>query len=176
MLFHRRAALAALCCLSFASPAFAHGYTVGDLEIGHPWTRATPPAARVAGGFLKITNRGTVPDRLVSATFEGSSTVEIHEMAHANGIMTMRELPKGLEIKPGETVELKPGGFHLMFMGLKAQLAEKQRLKGVLVFERAGRVEVEYVVESMGARGGDAHGGHGGGHGGHHGNHGAKTQ
>ncbi len=172
MLFHRRAALAALCCLSFSSPAFAHGYTLGDLEIGHPWTRATPPAAKVAGGFLKITNRGAVPDRLISASFEGSSTVEIHEMAHANGIMTMRELPKGLEIKPGQTVELKPGGFHLMFMGLKAQLTEKQRLKGVLVFEKAGRVEVEYVVESMGARGGDAHGGHG--H--HHGNHGAKTQ
>ncbi len=177
MLFHRRAALAALCCLSLASPAFAHGYQVGDLEIGHPWTRATPPSARVAGGFLKITNRGAAPDRLVSASFEGSSTVEIHEMAHANGVMTMRELPKGLEIKPGETVELKPGGFHLMFMGLKAQLAEKQRLKGVLTFEKAGRVEVEYVVESMGARGGDAHGNHGGGHGGgHHGNHGAKTQ
>ncbi len=173
MLFHRRAALAAFCCLSLAAPAFAHGYKVGDLEIGHPWTRATPPSARVGGGYLKITNRGSAADRLLSATFDGSSTVEIHEMAHANGVMTMRELPKGLEIKPGETVELKPGGFHLMFMGLKAQLVEKQRLKGVLVFEKAGRVEVEYAVESMGSRGGDEHGGHGAGH---HGNHGAKTQ
>ena len=145
--------------------ALAHGYKAGDLEIGHPWTRSTPPSAQVAGGFLKITNRGSAPDRLVSATFDGSSTVEIHEMAHANGVMTMRELAQGLTIKPGETIELKPGGYHLMFIGLKARLIEKQRPKGVLVFEKAGRVEVEFAVESMGARGGD-----------HHGHHGAKTQ
>ncbi len=169
MSFNRRAALAAIGCLSLVPAAFAHGYKLGELEIGHPWTRATPPSARVAGGFLKITNRGSSPDRLLSATFEGASSVEVHEMAHENGVMKMRELPKGLEIKPGETVELKPGGFHLMFMGLKGQLVEKQRPKGILVFEKAGRIEVEFAVESMGARGSDVHHGH-------HGGHGAKTQ
>ena len=165
MSINRRAAIAAFFCLSLAPAASAHGYKVGELEIGHPWSRATPPAAKVAGGFLKITNRGTTPDRLVSATFDGSSTVEIHEMAHANGVMTMRELAKGIEIKPGETIEFKPGGYHLMFIGLKDRLVEKQRLKGVLVFEKAGRVEVEFAVEAIGMKASD-----------HHGDHGAKTQ
>jgi copper(I)-binding protein len=88
-------------------------------------------------------------------------------MAHEGGVMKMRELPKGIEIKPGETVELKPGGFHLMFIGLKSGLKEKERLKGTLVFEKAGTIEVDFAVESMGARGGNAQ---------EHHNHGAKTQ
>lgn len=166
----RRAALLAACAIAAASAPTvgqAHGYKLGDLEIGHPWTRATPPAAKVAGGYLRIANRGQQPDRLVSATFEGSNSVEVHEMAHQDGVMTMRELPKGLEIGPGATVELKPGGFHLMFIGLKSGLVEKQRPKGVLVFEKAGRIEVEFAVEAIGARSGGGHERH---------DHGAKTQ
>jgi periplasmic copper chaperone A len=159
MSFTRRAAIIAASStiiLAAIAPAVrAHGYKLGDLEIGHPWTRATPPSARVAGGYLKITNKGQAADRLLSATFTGSATTEVHEMAHQGGVMTMRELPKGLEIRPGETVELKPGGFHLMFIGLKAGLKEKDALRGELVFEKAGRIEVEFAVEAIGARGGE---------------------
>jgi periplasmic copper chaperone A len=161
MSFTRQAALiAAICTIALAllaPTAKAHEYRLGDLAIGHPWTRATPPSAKVAGGYLKITNKGATPDRLLSAEFTGSSTTEVHEMAHEGGVMTMRELPRGIEIKPGETVELKPGGFHLMFIDLKAGLKEKERPKGVLVFEKAGRIEVEFAVETMGARSGGGH-------------------
>jgi periplasmic copper chaperone A len=122
------------------------------LEIGHPWTRATPPSAKVAGGFLTITNKGRSEDRLVSATFVGSATTEVHEMAHKDGVMTMRELPNGIVIKPGEKIELRPGSFHLMFMNLKDGLKQDDKLKGELVFEKAGRVEVEFKVESIGYR------------------------
>jgi periplasmic copper chaperone A len=162
MSFTRRAALIAATCTTAlaALPALSHGYKLGDLEIGHPWARATPPAAKVGGGYLKITNRGPQPDRLVSATFEGSASVEVHEMSHENGVMRMRELRAGLEIKPGEAVDFKPGGYHLMFIGLKGPLVEKQRPKGVLIFERAGRIEVEFAVEGIGGRGNE----HGGGH------------
>jgi len=153
----RRAVLAAMTSLLIAPAALAHDYKIGELEIAHPWARATPPAAKVAGGYLKIANKGRSADRLLSATFEGSSAVEVHEMAHANGVMTMRELANGIEIKPGETIELKPGGYHLMFVGLKGGLVEKQRPKGVLIFERAGRIEVEFAVESMGAKDGGHH-------------------
>lgn len=157
-----RAALAALALSLFAHlPALAHGYSVGDLRIGHPWTRATPPAAQVAGGYLTIENTGSQPDRLLSATFAGSGSAEVHEMTMDGGVMKMRELPQGIEIRPGQKVELKPGGFHLMFMSLKAGLKEGESIKGVLVFERAGRVDVEFKVESMGARGGHDHSGHG---------------
>jgi periplasmic copper chaperone A len=155
------ASLAIIAIAGLAPKAFAHDYTVGALSIGHPWTRATAPSAQVAAGYLTIENRGSGPDRLLSAAFSGSNVVEVHEMAVEGGVMRMRELPKGLEIKPGQKVELKPGGYHLMFIGLKAGLKEGDKARGVLVFERAGRIEVEFNVESMGARGDHGHHGHG---------------
>jgi periplasmic copper chaperone A len=163
----RSSVLAATFCLGtllagswlLGNPASAHGYKLGQLEIGHPWTRATPPSARVAGGYLTITNTGSAADRLIGAEFAESRKLEIHEMAHQGSTMVMREVPRGLEIAPGQKVELKPGGFHLMFIDLKRGLKEGESIKGALVFERAGRVEVEFKVEAMGARG-DAHGSH----------------
>jgi copper(I)-binding protein len=133
------------------SAAQAHDYKVGSLEIGHPWTRATPKGATVAGGYLKITNKGTAPDRLTGATLTVAPRVEIHEMAMSDGMMRMRPLPKGLEIKPGETVEFKPGSYHIMFMKLTEPLEKGQRIKGTLTFEQAGPIDVEYVVEAVGA-------------------------
>jgi periplasmic copper chaperone A len=160
MSIFRTAALAATLAFATLSAAMAHGYTLGDLVIGHPWTRATAPAAKVAGGYLTVENKGAQPDRLLSASFAGSSTVEVHEMSMDGGVMRMRELPKGLEIKPGAKIELKPGGYHLMFMGLTDGLKQGESLKGVLVFERAGRIEVEFKVEAIGARGEHDHSGH----------------
>jgi copper(I)-binding protein len=77
-------------------------------------------------------------------------------MSMADNVMRMRELENGLAIKPGETVELKPGGQHLMFFDLKQPLKEGQSVKGTLVFEKAGTVEVEYGVRSLAARVGEA--------------------
>ena len=134
---------------------------VGDLLISTPWTRATPKGARVAGGFMRITNTGVVSDRLVGGTFVGAQSVEVHEMAMDGGVMKMRELAKGLEIKPGETIELKPGSYHVMFMGLAGPVPEGTRVAGTLRFERAGTVEVGYHVTAMGAKQGSMdHGGH----------------
>ena len=141
-----------------ASMAVAHEYELGTLKIGHPWTRATPKGAAVAGGYLKITNNGTVPDRLVGGSSAVAGRFEIHEMRMVDGVMQMRPLPKGLEIKPGETVELKPGSFHLMFMELKQPLEKDQRVKGSLVFEKAGTIEIEYAVEAVGGASGGHHG------------------
>ena len=69
-----------------------------------------------------------------------------------DGVMKMRPLPNGIEIKPGETVELKPGSYHLMFVGLKQPFEKGKRVKGTLQFEKAGTVDVEYVVEAVGGR------------------------
>jgi copper(I)-binding protein len=140
-----------------ANTAQAHEYQVGTLKIGHPWARATPKGAEVAGGYLKITNTGKEPDRLVGGSAAFAGRLEIHEMSHEGGVMKMRHLPKGIEIKPGETVELKPGSFHLMFMQLKSPLVkdQKPRPRGTLVFEKAGAVEVEYAVESVGGSPGE---------------------
>lgn len=140
--------------------AFAHGFKVGAIAIGHPWARATAPGAPVAGGFMKLTNSGSETDTLVAADMEAAGRVEIHEMAIVDGVMKMRALPAGIAVKPGETVELKPGGYHIMFMNLKRGLTKGETVKGTLTFEKAGKVAVEYAVEAMTAGAGAAHSGH----------------
>lgn len=135
--------------------AEAHEYKVGDLEIEHPWTRATPKAAEVAAGFLKITNHGDQPDRLIAASSAICDVGQIHTMVIENDVMKMQELKDGLEIPAGATVELKPKSFHVMFIGLRQELLEGGTIEGELVFERAGRVAVEFSVEAAGAHGMD---------------------
>lgn len=134
-----------------AAPGVAT-YKLGSLVIETPWTRATPGGARVAGGYLKITNNGNQPDRLIGGSLPVAADVEVHEMALVDSLMKMRRLPTGLEIKPGETVELKPGSYHLMFMGLSAPMTEGQMHKGTLRFEKAGSVDVSFQVAPIGAR------------------------
>lgn len=161
---------AALLALAM-SGAFAHEVKVGDLTLQHPWARATPPGAKVGGGFTVIVNGGTEADRLVGGTVPFAERLEVHEMAMENDVMKMRQLTEGLEIPAGATVELKPGSYHVMFMGLKQDLKEGERLTGTLVFEKAGPVEVEWAVEGMaGKPAGNGDGmQHGEGHGMQHG-------
>ncbi len=140
--------------------ARAHDYQVGSIKIGHPWTRMPPAAAKVAGGFMTLTNTGTAPDTLIGGTLVNASRFEVHEMSVTDGVMRMRQLQPGLVINPGETVALKPGSYHVMFIDLKSVPEAAKRLKGTLVFEKAGAVEVEYTVEPAGAgtSGGHDHG------------------
>jgi copper(I)-binding protein len=160
-------AAAALVALSFTALAQSHhsgahrpasvqarSYKAGSLVIEAPWSRATPGGAKVAGGYLRVVNTGAEPDRLVGGTAAVAGKLEIHEMSMHGDVMRMRHLENGLEVKPGESVELKPGGFHLMFTDLKRPLKEGETIRGTLVFEKAGTVAVEYAVRSVGARAG----------------------
>jgi periplasmic copper chaperone A len=144
-----------------ARPEDTKPVKAGSLTIEGAWSRATPGGAKVGGGFMKITNHGKEADRLIGGSVPQAGRFEIHEMAIADGVMRMRPLPKGLEIKPGETVELKPGGYHLMFMDLREGLKQGQTIKGTLRFEKAGSVDVEYRVGPLGGGGSaPAAGGH----------------
>jgi len=145
-----------------AGTALAHDYKAGDLSIGHPWSRETPAAAPVAGGFMVLDNKGAAADRLVAVEADVSQKVEIHEMAVVDGVMRMRPLDQGLAIPAGGKVELKPGGYHVMFIGLKAPFKKGDVVKGTLVFEKAGKIPVDFQVEAMGDKG--AMQGHGTGH------------
>jgi periplasmic copper chaperone A len=136
-----------------AAPGAPSMVKAGALTIEQPWSRATPGGARIGGGYLRITNAGPQSDRLIGGTIPGASRGEVHEMSMDGDIMRMKPVDGGLEIKPGATVELKPGGHHLMFMDLKEPLKEGERLKGTLVFERAGKVEVDYEVRPIGGQG-----------------------
>jgi periplasmic copper chaperone A len=150
----RLAILLALCATLIA-PAAAHEYNIGSLHIGHPWSRATPKGATIGAGYLKITNNGTAPDRLLGGSSEAAKSFELHVMSMEKGVMKMRPVEGGIEIKPGETVEFKPESYHAMFVGLKEPLVQGHRVKATLDFEKAGKVAVEFVVESIGARQGN---------------------
>ncbi len=144
--------LIAVIALLAASTALAADFESGTLKIEQPWSRATPPAGRVGAGYLNVVNRGPAPDRLVSASSPAAGRVEIHEMRMDGSVMRMRELPGGLPVPAGESVVLKPGGIHLMLMELRAPLKQGGKVPMTLVFEHAGKVEIELSVESAGAR------------------------
>jgi len=147
----KRLALLSIALVALAiTSASAHDYTVGSLKIDHPWARATPKGATVAGAYMKITNTGTTADRLVGGTTDAAQKFEIHEMSMEGGVMKMRELPNGLEIPAGATVELKPGAFHVMMTGVSKPFVKGERVKAALTFENAGKVDVEFAVEAVG--------------------------
>jgi periplasmic copper chaperone A len=132
-----------------AIAAHAHEFKAGAITIGHPYARATAAGQPTGGGFMKFVNGGGT-DKLLSVSAEVSKTVELHEMKMEGDVMRMRQVD-GIELQAGKTVELKPGGYHVMFIGLKAPLKAGDKFPVKLKFEKAGDVTVEVKVEAPGA-------------------------
>ncbi len=141
-----------LALATIGSHALAQQAKSDAISITNAWTRVTPPGAKVAAGFLTITNNGSKPETLVSATTPIAGRVEIHSMTMSNGMMKMRALDEGLEIKPGQSVTLKPGGLHLMFLDLKQSPKNGGSVAGTLNFKNLGKLDVTYAVKPLGAR------------------------
>jgi copper(I)-binding protein len=139
----------ATCAVGYAR---ADDVMVGNLKLTAAWARATPKGATVGGGYLTVTNIGNSADRLVGGTSEVSNRFEIHEMSMDKGVMRMREVTSGVEIKPGQTVQFEPSGYHIMFVGLKQPLKQGDHIKATLQFEKAGTALVNFAVENIGAR------------------------
>ena len=129
------------------------GSTANGILVKDAWLRATPHGAPVAGGYATITNAASAPDRLVSASLSSAPKGEVHAMSMENGVMHMSRLDQGLDIAPGATVTLKPGGFHLMFLNPSAPLKEGETVKGTLTFAKAGVIPVTFAVAGMAAKG-----------------------
>src|SRR5215831_19377113 len=144
-------AIAMLFLLSGA--AAAEDVKAGPISVKDAWSRATPEGADVGVGYLTITNDGDAPDRLVSAEAEFAGQAEIHQMKMESDVMLMRPVPDGVIIPAKGTVAFSPDSYHLMFMGLKGPLKEGDTVAGSLTFKHAGKVEVTFHVESMGADG-----------------------
>ncbi len=155
----RAAALVlAISCFIPAGPLWATEVTVGAISVFDPWTRATPPGAKVAGGFVTIRNAGSTADRLIAGSADFAGETQLHEMSMEGDVMRMRQIAGGVEIPPGAEVSFKPGALHLMFMDLTRPLSAGETAKGTLTFEKAGTVAVEWSVEAPGAKG--AHSAH----------------
>lgn len=142
--------LAMLATTLCATVAFAHDFQLKSLVVSNPYSRATPPGARIAGAFMAIENQGKESDRLISAKSPAAGTVEIHEMAMDAGVMSMRAV-KGIDLKPGATLALKPGGYHMMLEDLRKPLKEGDEIPLTLTFEKAGSIDILVKVEAMGA-------------------------
>jgi len=155
-----RSLLAALAIIGvFSTQALAHEVTVGQLTLTDLWTRATPPNAPTGAAYLTITNTGDVADRLIGVATPAAAKGEIHEMKVDGGVMTMRPVEGGLEIPAHGSVTLAPGGFHLMFMGLKSPFVEGGKLPVTLTFATAGSVDTFFHIMAIGAKGPGSQGG-----------------
>lgn len=137
----------ALALSLLALPAAAHEVTTETLVIDHPYALETPATAMSGAGYMTITNTDSAPDRLLEVRAD-FPRVSLHGTeTDAQGVTRMIPV-EGIEIAPGETVTLAPGGMHVMFMGLDGDpFEEGERIPATLVFERAGEIEVEFWVE-----------------------------
>lgn len=133
--------------LAAASPAFS------QIQVENAWTRATPPGAKIAAGYMTLRNTSGTADKLVSARSPAAAKVETHVTIEEGGISRMRPV-KGYDIPANGAFELKPSGAHLMLMNLKAPLKEGERVPLVLKFAHAGEVKTELEVKPLGTTGG----------------------
>ena len=138
---------AGLAAVLFASSAFAHEYKLGSLQIGHPWTRVSP--GKTGSAYLSVTNTGAEVDRLIGASSPAADKAELHTHQMDGDVMRMRPV-QAIEVPPGESAVLKPGGLHIMLLGLKEPIREGKRVPLSLRFEKAGTVDVELAVEPVG--------------------------
>lgn len=132
--------------MAAADPGGFETVTAGDLELTAGFTKAMLPGQPVGGGFITITNKGGEDDTLVSATSAQAGEVQLHEMAMEGDVMKMRQLTDGIAIPAGQTVELKPGGLHLMFFKVAEAFKEGATVNVTLTFEKAGTVDVVLPV------------------------------
>lgn len=161
----RNLALAAALSLCTAA-AWADTYKAGAIEVDDLWVRASAPGQPNGAGYLEIENDGRAVDRLVSVRSDVAERVELHTIDNENGVARMRAVEGGVEVPAGGEVKFAPGGYHVMFMKLKAPFAEGSQVPATLVFEKAGEVAVKFDVKPLTHNpAGAGHGGHGG-HGG----------
>ena len=143
--------LVGIALFALAAPVLAHSFAIAKIAIGHPWTRETAATQTVGGGFLTIRNGGKTADRLLSASSPFAAEVQIHTMSMDGGVMKMRPLKDGIAIPAGQTVELKPGGLHIMFIGLKQPFKKGSQIPATLRFLKAGTVKVGFAVQPVGS-------------------------
>ena len=131
--------------------AMAAGYKAGTLEIGQTWARATPKGADSGAAYLTVTNTGQTPSRLSCVSSDAAATCQIHHMSSHDGVMQMRPVEDGLQIKPGETVVFKPGGYHIMLGALKHALQQGKTVEATLKADDGSQVTVQFPVAAIGA-------------------------
>lgn len=146
-ILHRVFAIAVFAAAG-AVAAHDHETKAGSLSLSEPWARATAPGQTSGAAYLKIRNAGAT-DKLVAASAPVADVVELHTHVMDGNTMRMRKVD-AIDVTGGSTTELKPGGLHVMLIGLKAPLKAGERFPLTLRFERAGELKVEVPVRAIG--------------------------
>jgi copper(I)-binding protein len=126
--------------------------TSAPITVRDAWARASPGMSETGGVFMTIENQTTTADALVGATTTVCTEVELHESVLEGDVMKMRPVEGGrIELPAGQVVELKPGGLHIMLIGLQQKLAPGEAFVLTLEFEQAGQIDIEVAVQQVGA-------------------------
>ena len=120
-----------------------------EIAVSQAWARATPPGADVGAVYLTIENKGGASDRIVGVKSSVAQSAMLHQTVDESGVSTMRTADGS--VAPGTTLDMKPGGSHIMLMGLKAPLKEGETVDVTLSFEKSGEVKATAKVQSLGA-------------------------
>ena len=146
----RSFAIATALTVASLSPAFAQTTSAAPIMVENAWARATPGNIKTGGAYMTLKDMGTSPDQLVGVSTPVADKAELHIMTEDNGVMKMRPVA-AIPVEPGKPTELKPGGYHVMLMGLKNPLKEGDSFPMTLKFEKAGTIQVTVKVEKPGA-------------------------
>ena len=130
-----------------ALPVFAAG-AADDIGVTDAYARAVPPGQPNSAAFLGLSNRGAAGHALVGAKTTAADVVELHTHLMEGGMMKMRRVPR-IEVPPGQTVSLQPGGLHLMLIGLKQPLKPENPIDLTLVFEDNSTQELKIPVKTV---------------------------
>jgi hypothetical protein len=149
MLLRSRILIPVVALATLGTSALAHAKQTASIAVHHAWARETAAGQSVGGGFMTITNRTPAWDRLLTGNSPVAAEVQLHTMTMDGGVMRMRQVEDGISIPANGTLELKPGSYHIMFMGLKRQLRQGERFPVTLRFQRAGNVTVQVSVQSV---------------------------
>jgi len=122
---------------------------VGDIMIVDAYIRAMPASAKVTSGYLEIHNHGHESDQLLAVQSSSAARIEIHEMRMEGDVMRMRPLPEGLELPAGETIALRPGGYHLMIFDPMISLVKGENFPMELHFGKAGTVSINFAIRDL---------------------------
>ena len=134
-----------------ANAAWPQNHEKGEIQVRHPWSRATPPGAKVGVAYMEIRNSGSQPDKLVSISTKVAQRVEMHITERQGEVMKMRQV-KAFEIPARESYALRPGSSHLMLVDLAQPLKKGERFTMTLRFERAGEIPIELEVQEAGSK------------------------
>ena len=121
------------------------GQAIAQVEIEKPWTRATPPGAKMAVGYMIVRNKSASPDKLLSVTSPAAARVETHITVKDGDIVRMRQV-KAYDVPANVTLQLRPGGAHLMFVDIRRPFKDGETIPATLRFEKGGEVKVEFQV------------------------------